>query len=120
MWERASSVALKTVEAHPGRRGHTSTAGREVVIVGTGTRAALETIPGLAEAQPSLTHIEALELDKIPEHLLVVGGGYVGVEMAQAKRRFGGKVTIVDRSGRLMSKKTPDVCEGLLAKPARI
>jgi len=82
------------------------------VIVSTGTRAALETIPGLAEAQP-LTHIEALELDEIPEHLLVVGGGYVGVEMSQAMRRFGSKVTMIDRNGRLMSKEDPDVCEAL-------
>src|SRR5882762_6558900 len=73
------------------------------VIVSTGTRAALDTIPGLAEAQP-LTHIEALELGEIPEHLLVVGGGYVGVEMSQAMRRFGSKVTMIDRNGRLMSK----------------
>src|SRR6266403_5089180 len=79
------------------------------VIVSTGTRAALDSIPGLAEAQP-LTHIEALELDEIPEHLLVVGGGYVGVEMSQAMRRFGSKVTIIDRNGRLMSKEDPDVC----------
>src|SRR3989442_107873 len=82
------------------------------VIVSTGTRAALDTIPGLAEAQP-LTHIEALELDEIPEHLLVVGGGYVGVEMSQALRRFGSKVTMIDRNGRLMSKEDPDVCEAL-------
>src|SRR6266700_3441896 len=58
------------------------------VIVSTGTRASLEPIPGLAEAQP-LTHIEALELDQVPEHLLVIGGGYVGVELSQAMRRFG-------------------------------
>src|SRR6202047_1862439 len=82
------------------------------VIVSTGTRAALETIPGLAEAQP-LTHIEALELDKIPEHLLVVGGGYVGVEMSQAMRRFGSKVTVIDRNARLMSKEDEDVCVAL-------
>src|ERR1700716_3786150 len=82
------------------------------VIVRTGTRATLDTIPGLAEAQP-LTHIEALELDEIPEHLLVVGGGYVGVEMSQALRRFGSKVTLIDRNGRLMSKEDPDVCEAL-------
>jgi pyruvate/2-oxoglutarate dehydrogenase complex dihydrolipoamide dehydrogenase (E3) component len=82
------------------------------VIVSTGTRAALEAIPGLAEAQP-LTHIEALELDEIPEHLLVVGAGYVGVELAQAMRRFGSKVTIIDRNARLMSKEDPDVCEAL-------
>src|SRR5260221_8114418 len=82
------------------------------VIVSTGTRAALEKIPGLAEAQP-LTHIEALELDEIPEHLLVVGGGYVGVELSQAMRRFGSKVTMIDRHGRLMYKEDPDVCEAL-------
>src|SRR2546429_1605438 len=82
------------------------------VIVSTGTRAALETIPGLAEAQP-LTHIEALELDEVPEHLLVIGGGYVGVEMSQAMRRFGSKVTMIDRNGRLMSKEDLDVCEAL-------
>ncbi|MGC1783648.1 MAG: FAD-dependent oxidoreductase [Acidobacteriaceae bacterium] len=82
------------------------------VIVSTGTRAAVEAISGLAEAQP-LTHIEALELDEIPEHLLVVGGGYVGVELAQAMRRFGSKVTIIGRNSRLMSKEDPDVCEAL-------
>jgi len=82
------------------------------VIISTGTSAAVEKIPGLAEAQP-LTHIEALELDEIPEHLLVIGGGYVGVEMSQAMCRFGSKVTLIDRSGRLMSKEDPDVCEAL-------
>jgi pyruvate/2-oxoglutarate dehydrogenase complex dihydrolipoamide dehydrogenase (E3) component len=82
------------------------------VIVSTGTRASLEPIPGLAEAQP-LTHIEALELGQVPEHLLVIGGGYVGVELSQAIRRFGSKVTVVDRNGRLMSKEDPDVCDGL-------
>ena len=82
------------------------------VIVSTGTRAALEPIPGLAETQP-LTHIEALELDEIPEYLLVIGGGYVGVELSQAMRRFGSKVTMVDRNPRLMSKEDSDVCEAL-------
>ncbi|HWZ26770.1 MAG TPA: FAD-dependent oxidoreductase [Verrucomicrobiae bacterium] len=104
-------VAPKTVEVTLADGAARQLRGTNV-IVSTGTRAALEKIPGLAEAQP-LTHIEALELDKIPEHLLVVGGGYVGVEMAQAMRRFGGKVTIVDRSGRLMSKEDPDVCVAL-------
>src|SRR6266403_1236902 len=82
------------------------------VIVSTGTRASLEPIPGLAEAQP-LTHIEALELGRVPEHLLVVGGGYVGVELSQAMRRFGSKVTVIDRNGRLMAKEDQDVCEAL-------
>jgi pyruvate/2-oxoglutarate dehydrogenase complex dihydrolipoamide dehydrogenase (E3) component len=82
------------------------------VIVSTGTRASLDGIPGLAKVQP-LTHVEALELDEIPEHLLVVGGGYVGVELSQAMRRFGSKVTIVDSNARLMSKEDPDVWEAL-------
>ncbi len=82
------------------------------VIISTGTRATLEAIPGLVEAQP-LTHIEALELDEIPEHLLVIGGGYVGVELAQALGRFGSKVSVIDRNKRLMSKEDADVCEDL-------
>jgi pyruvate/2-oxoglutarate dehydrogenase complex dihydrolipoamide dehydrogenase (E3) component len=82
------------------------------VIVSSGTRATLEAIPGLAEAQP-LTHIEALELGQVPEHLLVIGGGYVGVELSQAMQRFGSKVSMIDRNERLMSKEDPDVCEAL-------
>src|SRR6516164_9801502 len=82
------------------------------VIINTGTRPALEPVPGLVEAQP-LTHIEALELDQVPEHLLVIGGGYIGVELSQAMRRFGTKVTIIDRNHRLMSREDHDVCEAL-------
>jgi pyruvate/2-oxoglutarate dehydrogenase complex dihydrolipoamide dehydrogenase (E3) component len=82
------------------------------VIVSTGTRATLGTIPGLAEAQP-LTHVEALELDQIPQHLLVIGGGYVGIELSQAVRRFGSKVSVIDRNERLMSREDDDVCEAL-------
>src|ERR1700733_9133758 len=70
------------------------------VIVSTGTRAALDAVPGLADAQP-LTHIEALELDQLPGHLIVIGGGYIGLEFAQAMRRFGSKVTVIDRNDRL-------------------
>jgi pyruvate/2-oxoglutarate dehydrogenase complex dihydrolipoamide dehydrogenase (E3) component len=104
-------VAPRTVEAVLSDGSARQLRGTNV-IVSTGTRASLEPIPGLAEAQP-LTHIEALELDEIPEHLLVVDGGYVGVELSQAMRRFGSKVTIIDRNARLMSKEDPDVCEAL-------
>lgn len=84
------------------------------VIVSTGTRAALDPIPGLPDAQP-LTHIEALELDEIPEHLVVIGGGYVGLELSQAMRRFGSKVTVIERNGRLVHREDEDVTEGLRA-----
>jgi len=82
------------------------------VIISTGTRAAVGAIPGLAEARP-LTHIEALELDVVPEHLLVIGGGYVGVELSQAMRRFGSKVTVIDTNKRLMAREDEDVCDAL-------
>ena len=82
------------------------------VIISTGTRAALESIPGLSDAQP-LTHIEALELDKLPEHLVVIGSGYIGLEMSQAFRRFGSKVTVIGRSERLLHREDADVTEAL-------
>jgi pyruvate/2-oxoglutarate dehydrogenase complex dihydrolipoamide dehydrogenase (E3) component len=82
------------------------------VIINTGTRAALDHIPGLVEAQP-LTHIEALELDEVPEHLLVIEGGYVGLELSQAMRRFGSKVSVIDRNDCLMHREDDDVTEAL-------
>ena len=82
------------------------------VIVSTGTRARLESIPGLADAQP-LTHVEALELDEVPEHLLVIGGGYVGIELSQAMRRFGSNVSVIERNDRLLHREDQDVTEAL-------
>ena len=100
-------VGPKTVEVELAGGGTRTFRGKNVVI-NTGTRATLEPIPGLAEAKP-LTHIEALELDHLPKHLLVLGGGYVGLELAQAFRRFGAEVTLVDRNGRLAHHEDEDV-----------
>lgn len=82
------------------------------VIVNTGTHAAFEPIPGLADVQ-ALTHIEALELDVVPTHLIVLGSGYVGLEFAQAIRRFGSKVTVLGRDSRLLPNEDEDVSEAL-------
>jgi pyruvate/2-oxoglutarate dehydrogenase complex dihydrolipoamide dehydrogenase (E3) component len=82
------------------------------IFLDTGTRATIDATPGLAEALP-LTHVEALELDIVPEHLLILGGGYVGLEFAQALRRFGSRVTIVERETRLSNREDPDVSEAL-------
>ena len=82
------------------------------IIIGVGTRATIPNVPGLAEAKP-LTHIEALELDRVPEHLLVLGGGYVGLELAQAMRRFGSRVTVIDRNSGLAHREDDDVSEAL-------
>ena len=87
-------------------------AGKEVVL-NVGTHAAIPDIPGL-EAARALTHIEALELDYLPSHLIVLGGGYVGIEMAQAYRRFGSRVTIVEPGRQLMSREDADVAEEML------
>lgn len=84
------------------------------VVIGTGTRASVDKIPGLAAANP-LTHIEALELDALPAHLLVLGGGYIGLEFAQAMRRLGSTVSILERNANLLHREDPDVSAGIEA-----
>jgi pyruvate/2-oxoglutarate dehydrogenase complex dihydrolipoamide dehydrogenase (E3) component len=69
-------------------------------------------VPGFADAKP-LTHIEILELDRLPAHLIVFGGGYIGLEMAQAYRRFGSRVTVIERGPQLVSREDTDVAEAL-------
>lgn len=86
----------------------------ERLFLDLGTHAAVPDIPGLAAASP-MTHVEALELDRVPEHLILLGVGYVGVELAQAFRRFGSKVTMVGRGQRLLGREDPDVSDALRA-----
>ena len=78
-----------------------------------GTRATLPDVPGLIDAAP-MTHVEALELERVPEHLIVLGGGYVGLELAQAMRRFGSEVTVIERGPQLAGREDPDVGAALL------
>jgi pyruvate/2-oxoglutarate dehydrogenase complex dihydrolipoamide dehydrogenase (E3) component len=82
------------------------------VFVNIGTHAAIPSVPGLEAARP-LTNIEALELDYLPPHLIVLGGGYVGLEFAQAFRRFGSNVTVIEHGPQLMGREDPDVSEAL-------
>lgn len=82
------------------------------VFINVGTHASIPPIPGLAAARP-LTHIEALELDYAPAHLIVLGGGYVALEMAQAYRRFGSRVTVVERENRLLLREDADVADAM-------
>src|SRR5580700_1132386 len=104
-------VGPKTIEVELADGGTRTFRGKNVII-NTGSRATREPIPGLAEAKP-LTHIEALELDHIPKHLLVLGAGYVGLELAQAFRRFGAEVTLIDRNSRLAHHEDEDISQGL-------
>jgi pyruvate/2-oxoglutarate dehydrogenase complex dihydrolipoamide dehydrogenase (E3) component len=85
----------------------------ERIFLNLGTHAAIPSVPGLAESKP-LTNIEILELDRLPEHLIVLGGGYVGLEFAQACRRFGSRVTIVHQAPQILANQDPDVAAALL------
>jgi pyruvate/2-oxoglutarate dehydrogenase complex dihydrolipoamide dehydrogenase (E3) component len=69
--------------------------------------------PGLREAKP-MTHIEALDLRRLPEHLIVLGGGYVGLELAQALRRLGSRVTLITLGSQLAPNEDADVAEAIL------
>jgi pyruvate/2-oxoglutarate dehydrogenase complex dihydrolipoamide dehydrogenase (E3) component len=83
----------------------------ERVFLNLGTRPALPPIPGLDGV--ALTNIELLELDRLPGRLVVLGGGYVGLELAQAFRRFGSPVVVVERGPRLLANEDPDLVEAL-------
>jgi pyruvate/2-oxoglutarate dehydrogenase complex dihydrolipoamide dehydrogenase (E3) component len=104
-------IGPKTIQI-PLSNGSTRTLTGTHVIISTGSRATIDPIPGLREAKP-LTHIDALELDELPRHLLILGGGYVGLEFAQAMARFGSRVTVVEHSDRVLSREDPDVSEAV-------
>ena len=82
------------------------------MIVSTGSRAIIPDVAGLHEAQP-MTHVEELELDTLPRHLIILGGGYSGLEFAQAMVRFGSSVTVIDRGERLLPREDEDVAAEL-------
>ena len=102
-------VAPKTLEVRL-NDGGTRELAADQVFLNVGTHAAIPNVPGLEAARP-LTHIEALELDYFPPHLIVFGGGYVGLELAQTYRRFGSRVTIIQSGPQLMVREDPDVAD---------
>jgi len=100
-------AAPKTLEVRL-NDGGTRELAADQVFLNVRTHAAIPKVPGLEAARP-LTHIEALELDYLPQHLIVFGGGYVGLELAQTYRRFGSRVTIIQSGPQLMVREDPDV-----------
>jgi pyruvate/2-oxoglutarate dehydrogenase complex dihydrolipoamide dehydrogenase (E3) component len=105
-------VAPKTVEVRLNDGGQRTISG-EKVFLDLGSRAAMPELPGPAAARP-MTHVEALDLDRSPDHVIVLGGGYVGLELAQALRRFGSEVTVIERGPQLAAGEDPDVAQALL------
>ena len=100
-------VAPRTLQVQR-NDGGTSLLTADKIFLNVGTHATIPPIPGMAAANP-LTHIEALELDQLPTHLLVLGGGYVGLELAQAFRRFGSQVTIIEPGPQIAAREDPDL-----------
>jgi pyruvate/2-oxoglutarate dehydrogenase complex dihydrolipoamide dehydrogenase (E3) component len=108
----AGFVAPKTVEVHLNDGGRRTITG-DRVFLDIGSRATIPDIPGLAVSNP-MTHVEALDLDRLPEHVIVLGGGYVGLELAQALRRFGSAVTVIERGSQIAAAEDADVAQAIL------
>ena len=92
--------------------------GRELqaprIFINAGGRALVPDLPGLKDV-PYLTNSSIMELDVLPEHLLIIGGSYIGLEFAQMYRRFGSRVTVVERSPKLLPREDDDVAQGIRA-----
>ena len=104
---QARFAAPRTVDVELADGGTRRISG-DRVFLNLGTHATVPDLPGLAAAGP-MTHIELLDLDRLPEHLVVMGGGYVGLELAQAMRRFGSRVTVIEQGPQLAGGEDPDV-----------
>lgn len=107
----ARFVAPKALEVAL-RDGGTRGLSAELIVIDTGTRPALPNIPGLADVAP-LDSTSIMELNTLPEHLLVIGAGYVGLEFGQMFRRFGSEVTIVEAAPRVLGREDPDVADAV-------
>ena len=93
--------------------GRTQDLTAPLIFINTGTRAAVPDVDGLAEVG-YLTTTNLLDLKELPEHLLILGGGYIGLEFSQMFRRFGSRVTIVESGPQLLEREDDDVCRGLM------
>lgn len=96
------------------RDGSTKTLTADKIFIDTGTHAATPPISGFDKARLHanvLDNVSIMELDRVPEHLLVLGGGYIGLEFAQMFRRFGSRVTMVQSGAQLLTREDADVVE---------
>jgi pyruvate/2-oxoglutarate dehydrogenase complex dihydrolipoamide dehydrogenase (E3) component len=84
----------------------------ETIVINAGARPGLPELPGL-QGVPFLDSTSIMELGAPPEHLLILGGGYIGLEFGQMFRRFGSRVTIVQRGARLLAREDPDIADAV-------
>ena len=90
--------------------GETLESGR--IIINVGARAAIPPLPGI-DSVPYFTNSGMMEVDFLPEHLVIVGGSYIGLEFSQIYRRFGSEVTVVERKERVVSREEPEISEAI-------
>jgi pyruvate/2-oxoglutarate dehydrogenase complex dihydrolipoamide dehydrogenase (E3) component len=107
----ASFTAEKTVSVKL-KDGKKSELKAALIFMNTGCRPIIPDIEGISDID-YLTSTSILELDKVPDHLLVIGGNYIGLEFGQMFRRFGSKVTVIERSDRIVSREDQDVSDEL-------
>ncbi len=84
------------------------------IFLNVGARAVRPGLPGI-DSVPTLDNVSVMELDHVPEHLVIIGGSYIGLEFAQVMRRFGAEVTVVERAARLLPREDTDVSDGIRA-----
>jgi len=84
----------------------------ERIFINVGGRAAVPPIPG-SESVPYLDNASMMDVDDLPEHLVIVGGSYIGLEFGQMYRRFGSRVTIVEMADRLIGREDPEVSDAI-------
>src|SRR6267154_849279 len=104
-----SSTGPRTIEVRSNDGAQRSLSAK-YIFINAGTRAARPKLDGLDDV-PTLDNVSIMELDAVPEHLLILGGGYIGVEFGQLFQRFGSRVTIVQLRGQLLAGEDPDVAQ---------
>ena len=105
----ATFIAPKTIEVHL-NDGSVQQLTGDLFFINTGEHPSAPHIEGI-ENVPYLNSTSIMELDVVPEHLLVIGGGYIGLEFGQMFRRFGSQVTIIQRGKQLLAREDPDIAE---------
>lgn len=111
IWGEARFTSPKSLEVAL-NAGGSRTVSAERVVLNTGQRPSAPPLPGL-DTVPYLDSTSIMDLGEVPEHLMILGGGYIGVEFGQMFRRFGSSVTIVQRGSQLLPREDPDVAEAV-------